>query len=94
MTKAPHKTENLNFGEALELLKQGFKIQRKGWNGKNMFLVLESNFKVKLFENPRMEGYRNFEPAIVMFTADKKWQPGWLASQPDMLSSDWQVVNL
>ena len=25
--------------------------------------------------------------------ADKKWQPGWLASQTDMLAQDWTVVE-
>jgi hypothetical protein len=27
-----------------------------------------------------------------MWTADKKWQPGWLASQTDMLADDWCVL--
>ena len=30
----------MNFGEALEALKNGHKVQRKGWNGKGMWLVL------------------------------------------------------
>jgi len=25
--------------------------------------------------------------------ADKKWLPGWLASQTDMLADDWQIVE-
>ena len=29
----------MNFGEAIEALKQGKKVTRKGWNGKGMFLV-------------------------------------------------------
>jgi len=32
--------ENLTFGEAIEALKQGKKVARKGWNGKNMYLFL------------------------------------------------------
>lgn len=28
----------MNFGQALEVLKQGHKVARQGWNGKNMFL--------------------------------------------------------
>ncbi len=28
-----------------------------------------------------------------MWTAEQKWQPGWLASQSDMLVEDWQVVS-
>lgn len=32
-------------------------------------------------------------PYFAMFTADRKWQPGWLASQTDMLADDWMIVD-
>ena len=32
-------------------------------------------------------------PYISMWTADKKWLPGWLASQTDMLADDWQIYD-
>ena len=32
-------------------------------------------------------------PYFAMYTADKKWLPGWLASQTDMLADDWFVVD-
>lgn len=36
---------NLNFGQALEALKQGKRIARSGWNGKGMFVFLnKGNF--------------------------------------------------
>jgi len=31
--------------------------------------------------------------SIRMFTADKKILTGWLASQTDMLSEDWQIID-
>ena len=30
----------MNFGKAIENLKNGYKVARKGWNGKGMHLVL------------------------------------------------------
>lgn len=30
----------MNFGEALELVKQDYLVTRKGWNGKNMFIFM------------------------------------------------------
>ncbi len=30
----------MTFGAAIECLKQGYAVARKGWNGKNMFLYL------------------------------------------------------
>ena len=32
--------------------------------------------------------------SIRMFTADKKILTGWLASQTDILSEDWQILDV
>ncbi len=32
--------KNLNFGQALEALKQGKRVARTGWNGKGMFIFM------------------------------------------------------
>lgn len=32
--------QNLNFGQAVEALKQGKLVQRSGWNGKSMFVFM------------------------------------------------------
>ena len=71
----------MNFGEALESLKSGETVARKGWNGKNMFLALQSPDK-----NSKMT-----LPYIYMKTADDNLVP-WLASQTDILSDDWVVI--
>ena len=34
------KTNNLTFGQAIEALKSGKRVSRKGWNGKGMFLFI------------------------------------------------------
>jgi hypothetical protein len=36
----------MTFGEALEALKNGKKVARKGWNGKKMFLTLQCGSEV------------------------------------------------
>ena len=72
----------LTFSEALDKLKQGNKIARKGWNGKGMWLNLQvpdEYSKMTL-------------PYIYMKTADNHQVP-WLASQTDLLCEDWIVVN-
>ncbi len=75
------------FGEALEALKKGKRVLREGWNSKNMFLYLEN------FEWVKTDPDYKFEKCIVMFTTSGKWQPGWLASQSDMLSEDWLILE-
>ncbi len=75
-------TENLNFGLALAALKNGLKVCRSGWNGKNMYLELQcpdSHSKMTL-------------PYIYMYTAQGDLVP-WLASQSDMLSDDWEILE-
>ena len=78
----------MNFGQAIEALKEGKRVARKGWNGRNMHIYLEEHLSVSLGRN----GTHQYEPMIVMFTAQEKHQPGWLASQADMLADDWQEV--
>ena len=87
----------MNFGEAIEALRQGERLQRKGWNGKGMFLILvpgSPNIKPVAgtpYSNAGIIGEVNIKPHIDMYTAQGEMQPGWLASQTDMLAEDWQV---
>lgn len=34
----------MTFGIALEMLKKGFRVARKGWNGKGMFVVFQKGY--------------------------------------------------
>ena len=38
--------DKLNFGQAIESLKQGKRVAREGWNGKGMFLILNGGYSV------------------------------------------------
>lgn len=82
----------MTFGEAIEAMRLGHRVQREGWNGKNMHIYLENHFHVILGQGG-MKHERKYNPVIIMFTAQGEHQPGWLASQPDMLASDWQIVQ-
>jgi hypothetical protein len=86
-----------DFGAAIRWLKEGRKVARKGWNGKNMWLVFMPPFRVEE-PNERTQAHGIKEAFdcggyIVMWTAQGVWQPGWLASQPDMLSEDWGIAD-
>jgi hypothetical protein len=101
MTTENQATIGLTFGDALQALKDGQKVARAGWNGKGAFIALMPGFVIpaaminertrKFVERPDQDlpcgGY------IVMWTAQKVWQPGWLPSQADLLSEDWSVVS-
>jgi len=87
----------MNFGQAIEALKDGYKVSRAGWNGKSMFLFLVDGSTFEVNRAPLNKIYPegtiiNYCPHIDMKTADDKIVP-WLASQTDMLSSDWGIVE-
>lgn len=88
----------MNFGQAIEVAREGKKVARKGWNGKDMWVCFMPptsipeglvNGRTKQFVPT---GDLNVGGYFVMWTADKTWQPGWLASQADILAQDWETV--
>lgn len=96
--KAYRKSGEMNFGHALLALKNGDKVARSGWNGKGMFLILVFGSVLTSFR-PESAYANHFsepvtiDPHIDMRTAPGTMQPGWLASQADMLADDWHVIH-
>lgn len=88
----------MNFGQAVQHLKDGGKVAREGWNGKGMFLFLVpgSRFAVNrppllgLYPEGHVVGYRSH---IDMKTAQGDVVP-WVASQTDILAEDWVCHDL
>lgn len=90
----------MDFGKALNALKAGQKVARRGWNGKGMFLTLQAVSEVDgtLMRNEGAKNYYGSKPVkicphIDMKAADDSYVVGWLASQTDMLAEDWEVVE-
>lgn len=84
------------FGEALSNLKRGNKVTRKGWNGKDQFLFLIKGVELRdvlKYGYGEYEGEPMITGAIAIKTTSNQIQVGWLASQSDMLSEDWMVVD-
>jgi hypothetical protein len=71
----------VTFSEALELLKAGGSVTRKGWNGPGQWIKLQvpdEHSKMTL-------------PYIYISTVGGCLVP-WLASQGDLLAEDWEVA--
>lgn len=96
----------MDFGKAIEALKQGKKVARKVWNGKGMFLWLKpaTIIKSEWCKDPMLKQLADDNGGellalgtICMFTHDSTGRnailTGWLASQSDMLLEDWEVVG-
>lgn len=87
----------MDFGTAVQGLKDGKKVVRKGWNGKDMFLFLVPGSEFEVNRPPLLGIYPvgtkiKYQPHIDMKTAQGTVVP-WLASQSDVLASDWDFVE-
>jgi hypothetical protein len=87
----------MGIGQAIKEMLDGKKVERAGWNGRGMFL-----YYVPAGEYPartdvaKKEWGENalvpYQPYIAMKTVQGTVVP-WLASQTDLLATDWQVVE-
>lgn len=80
----------MDFGKAIELLKQGKRAKRKGWNGNGIFIELQIPDNNSKMTHPYIfidtTGLQTSNP-----NAPKNRVP-WLASQTDILANDWEVI--
>ena len=93
--EAYRPTNAMNFGLAIEAAKKGKKIARLNWNGKNQYVFLarvehfSTDADLSAFAGTDVEVH----DTLVIKTAQDVFQPGWLASQSDMLADDWYIVE-
>ena len=91
--------EKMGIGQAVHCMKQGMKVARKGWNGKDMFLyyVPGSQFTRLQAREPLKSMMSEDEVATYHAHIDMKTAQGycipWLCSQADLLAEDWEVVE-
>lgn len=83
------------FSEALMSLYNGHKIARKGWNGKNQYVILAFMDKCTLANGEILKSpkHENIGDNFLMFVGTSGYQCGWLASQADMLAVDWIIIE-
>lgn len=89
--ESSYKTSGeMSFGDAIEMMRLGFAVSRKGWNGKGIFIELQVPDEHSKMTHPYIyidtTGLKTDNP-----DAPKDRVP-WLASQTDMLSLDWCVL--
>lgn len=95
-----------DIGWAIDKCRQGLRVRRAGWNGKEMWIALsglEGPRKITSdkFWAPATQQYAAEQPddaatvlpCLVMKTATGEILMGWLASQTDLLATDWELVD-
>lgn len=91
--------DNMNFGLAVEAVKKGFKVARKGWNGKNMFAVYQKGYPQGINCNKQTaeawgikEGdLFKCEPYLQIKMVNGSHSM-WVPSINDVLAEDWCIV--
>lgn len=100
------KDDTYDFGTAINFLKDGMKLARKGWNGKGMYVYMTSGSVVQ-FDELKPETQENLRcllndggadcveilSHIDMKAADNTITIGWTPSQADMFATDWFIVE-
>ena len=95
----------MKFEEVLkECIENGRRITRKDWNGKDMFVyytpgrripanTLDDSGDIKLTDHERLVGYVEVLGHLDMYNAQGQRVIGWLASQTDLTSDQWEILE-
>lgn len=74
----------MDFSQAFNHAKKGGKIQRKGWNGKGLFVMAQYPDDKSKMGNPYLY--------IDAKALGGECNP-WIPSQTDLFANDWQLVE-
>lgn len=80
---AYRRINNMTFGLAVEALKKGFWVCRKGWNGKGMYIQLNKGGDYEFSE---------LLPFFVIKNTSNSFNT-WVPSISDILAEDWMIVE-
>ncbi len=88
------KISGLTFGEVIQAVKNGERCARYNWNGKGQYIELATNVSYINAEGKENNvGHNTMGNKAIAFVGNQGVQLGWLASQADMLSDDWYIVE-
>lgn len=82
-----------NFEFALQLLKQGKKLTRDGWNGWGLYIQLQTPDENSKMTRPYIYLVSPIGSTQQFGGEEKEHRVPWLPSQTDVLASDWTEVE-
>ena len=96
----------MNFGQAIEALKEGKKVAREGWNGKGMFVFKQVPANVGIQYVPNMQSLPqsvkeefvkrgkslNYSNQMCIVKSDNAID-SWVASSSDIFAEDWLILD-
>ena len=99
---------SVNFGGAIDLLKAGLAVRRKGWNGKGLFIVKQVPAHITGDIIPNMQSLPQSAKNILMSRENPHIDytnqmliinpdgraDSWVPSVSDVFAEDWEVVTV
>ena len=97
----------MNFGKAIEALKQGKAVQRQGWNGKGLFVVKQIPASIGGDIIPNMQSLPQSAKDILMSRENPHIDytnqmlivnpdgraDSWVPSSSDVFAEDWKLYG-
>ena len=97
---------SLNFGQAIEYLKDGLAVRREGWNGKGLIVFkqvpahIESNVIPKMQSLPQSakdlilkgKGFIDYTSQCLIYNENIGRADSWVPSISDVFAEDWEIV--
>jgi Protein of unknown function (DUF2829) len=98
--------QTMNFGKAIESLKEGKKVAREGWNGKGLFVFMQIPSEIPEEVIPKMQslpqsvkdefarrgGSISYSNQMALVNPNNSIN-GWSPSSSDTLAEDWTIVE-
>lgn len=82
--------KNLDFGEAVRLLKRGKKVRRAEWMNWRKCVILEREI---FGTHEKIRNVRNYFSSLDNLGGELKSIPDWMPSVDDIIATDWEVVE-
>ncbi|HCU64561.1 MAG TPA: DUF2829 domain-containing protein [Rheinheimera sp.] len=92
--RAYQPTSGMDFGMALNAIKAGKYVSRSGWNGPGQYIFgigMPGSGDYWTYTNGKNDNCK-LVPFLAIRTVQNSTVP-WLASQTDMLATDWYIVD-
>jgi hypothetical protein len=87
----------MNFSDALKLIKEGERVARECWDGKDMFLFFVPGSRFRVNRPPLLgiypEGTRIEYHAHIDIKTEQGYVMPWTAPQSDILAEDWEIYR-
>lgn len=83
----------LNFGSAIEALKNGSRVSRATWLSGSWIKLVPGSEGVEMSDGSTADVQDAFGALLVRIDGSRSYSVGWAVSAEDALAEDWYIVD-